>query len=685
MGYPLIQGVFGTGQSLNSIMYSNNAYVNHNNYMRNLINNNGTPFQSTEIKSLRIELDALDNDKRTEYRNQNATAIAEHAGVKFLIVSGPGTGKSHLFLNRINHWYEGDSEAKVLVTSFVRKLVADLQNDIDGDTKLSNEQKKNITASTLHKLARGIVETNHGTANWKFSPHFRIIGQYWKDIIWQDVLLFHPTLNITEYSWKSFESQLHNADFSESSEWQSIRETYFRVCKFLNAAGFADLILRAKEALVENPTINETSYFIFDEYQDFNNSENELINQLASDPKGLLIVGDDEQVLYETLKSGKPTLIRDIYKNTEYANGMLPFCGRSSFHITKTAGHFIQQNTEADCIEKIYLPIKVEDGSPKVQIVGCATSSTAVDYIEKFVADNKSAIDERKVKLETGEEKDAFLLILTPAKKLDFYGQLKEKIFSIVKEYQAENTRFTEDYYKLLTYYSLANNSNNNFTFRKVLFYENVPVSQVHDLIEKAIQNEQGFCDLEDKIILTTTQKCNEIKRILEEEEVSTEEKVKNISKYISIADLIKLQEDINQKSISDEEVTRIEHQEEEQAELEEIEVKKMGAVELMTIVGSKGLSAEHVIIVGFDNVNMNWVTKNAFYVAMTRARKSLHILTALKSGGATQSHKFLDQMPDTNVECYSYKKTGHVKFLFSNKQDFKDYLSRLNSASKRR
>lgn len=97
------------------------------------------------------------------------------------------------------------------------------------------------------------------------------------------------------------------------------------------------------------------------------------------------------------------------------------------------------------------------------------------------------------------------------------------------------------------------------------------------------------------------------------------------------MTDKSRLKEDIERKSINQEEVAEIEHQEEEEAELEEIEVRKMGAVELMTIVGSKRLSADHVIIIGFDNVNMIWITKNAFYVAMTRPRKSLHILAAFK------------------------------------------------------
>ncbi len=228
---------------------------------------------------------------------ENASDIARHKAVKFLIVSGPGTGKSYLFLNRINYWYKQDAQAKVLVTSFVRKLVADLQNDIDGDEQLSDEQKSSITASTLHKFARSIVEQNHGTAGWRFQPHFRIIGQFWKDVVWGDTIAFYSLLDRDDYAWKKFEEQLYNAEYEQSEEWTKLKELYFKLCQFYNAAGFADLILRAKDALVENPQLNESNYFIIDEYQDFNSAEDALINQLVNDPKGLLVVGDDEQVL----------------------------------------------------------------------------------------------------------------------------------------------------------------------------------------------------------------------------------------------------------------------------------------------------------------------------------------------------------------------------------------------------
>jgi len=499
------------------------------------------------------------------------------------------------------------------------------------------------------------------------------------------VLLFYPQLDRNDYTWEKFEEQLYTEKFDKSGEWKRLTKTYLKLSQFYNATGFADLILRATKALAENPVVNENRYFIIDEYQDFNLAEEALIKQLADNPKGLLVVGDDEQVLYEKLKSGTPTLIRNLYKDKDYANGMLPFCGRSSFHITKAAGQFIHQSRDAGSIEKIYLPLRTNSNEPKVQIIACASPPTAVDYIEKFVSDNKAEIDNRKKQLEAGEAKDAFLLILTPAKEVKFYTckgcNGKEKLDELVSAYQTETRSFSEAYYQLLSYYSLAKNLDNNFSFRKVLHYEGVSEDIVHELIDNAMRDDKNFCELDFREVKEALGKCNKIETILDSEACTTK-KLDQISNLISIADREKLKSDMDRKAINQEEMSRLEHEDEEEAELDEIEVKRMGAVELMTIVGAKGLSADHVIIIGFDDVNMKWVTKNAFYVAITRARKSLHILTALKSGGARQAPSFLDQLPDGHTEYYKYKKVGHTKTQLQGKQGFKAYLNDLKRAS---
>ena len=62
-----------------------------------------------------------------------------------------------------------------------------------------------------------------------------------------------------------------------------------------------------------------------------------------------------------------------------------------------------------------------------MQIIACASAAIAADYVEKFVSDNRELLQQRKQQLEAGKPADAFLLILTPWKGVDFYGRKRRK------------------------------------------------------------------------------------------------------------------------------------------------------------------------------------------------------------------------------------------------------------------
>jgi hypothetical protein len=358
-----------------------------------LIKENGTPFSASEIGELIKQLEVLTTEQRIAFRNSNATAIAEHSAPKMLIVSGRGTGKSHLFLDKIRAWLNSHADKTILVTSFVRKLVADLKTDVEN--KLAVEHSPEVTVWTLHKLARSIVERNHGCSRRRFRPHLKIMAGLWQVVVWLDTLHFHPALNHSTYKWKDLEKQFHNDSYSDESAWKVLRDTYFVLSQFYNAAGFADLIIAAREALEDDETLVRDELFIVDEYQDFNEAEERLLMHLTRAATNILLVGDDDQVLYETLKSGKAGLIRRLYTDPTIVNAMLPFCGRSDFHIVKTAHHFISDHRDKDSIEKIYLPLDGNVNASRVQFVGCTTPATAVDpsgFIGAILRENKNTV-----------------------------------------------------------------------------------------------------------------------------------------------------------------------------------------------------------------------------------------------------------------------------------------------------
>src|SRR5438552_4821140 len=119
---------------------------------------------------------------------------------------------------------------------------------------------------------------------------------------------------------KELDKQIHNYSYSDEPAWKALRDTYFVLSQFYNAAGFADLIIAAREALAEDETLVRDELFIIDEYQDFNEAEERLLMQLTKAATNILLVGDDDQVLYETLKSGKASLIRRLYSDPTIVN-----------------------------------------------------------------------------------------------------------------------------------------------------------------------------------------------------------------------------------------------------------------------------------------------------------------------------------------------------------------------------
>jgi superfamily I DNA/RNA helicase len=640
---------------------------------KNLIKEDGSPFSKDEVKAISTDLDSLDKKQREAYGKDNAEAIAKHSCQKMLIVSGPGTGKSRLFLGRIKVWLEAHKDQTILVTSFVRKLVADLQIDIKNNIQRENQSR--ITVWTLHKLARSIVEKHHGNAQRPFRPYFKIIGS-WKEVVWADVLLFHLDLDPETYSWPALENQFHDNSYRDDGGWPSLFKTYMTLTGFYNAANFCDLIVAACIALEEDNTLNTDTLFIVDEYQDFNEAEEELLQELTRLARGLLIVGDDDQVLYDTLKSGRADLIRRLYGDREIVNAMLPFCRRCEFHITKTAQAFISHDREDASIEKIYLPIEKDPSGTQVQVVACAGPSTAIEYISRFIEEHQAEIELRKKELEAGTQKDAFLLILTPSRALKFFRPNQQELFELVARYQRESLSFSEDFYRILNYYSLAKFPTDNFAFRRVLVHEEVDPDTVHKYLEQALTGNKNLCDLGIGNLDSIVEKAGRVQKILESD-ANVENKIEQLRKEgLPVEAPERLARELTEHKNAAEGLTQLQAEEEEAAELAEKEIQQMSAVELLTIVSSKGLSADHVIVVGFDDVNMKRTTKNAFFVALTRARKSLHILTTLKSGGSTAPHSFINFLPEAHVTFAAYKKSDHTLKKFPNRHRFLGYVS---------
>jgi superfamily I DNA/RNA helicase len=648
-------------------------WMNENNQLGlpYLLNEDGRPFE--DLDEVSHALDTLLNNERKAYRDANAQAIAEADAPLLLIVAGPGAGKSHLFISRIEHWLSRGDSKPIYVATFVRKLINDLRADID--KRLSEQDRTLVSASTLHTLARSLLERSGGAAECQFREHIRIIDGYWAPIVWDDVLAFHPDLKKGEHGIKRLEEQFHIEELHASEDWEALRETYRNLCRFYNAIGFSYSIKLALDAVVEDPVLVEHSRWIIDEYQDFNPSEDHLLQVLMEGSDSVVTAGDDEQALYQTLKASDPAIIVGHYGDESYAKAMLPFCTRCSYYICRAASAFMAAHRGQDAIQKIYLPLEIDEAAERVHVIATAAPSGAVDYVSRFLEQRKDEYANYLERREAGEDTDPFLLVLSVSGGLTLTRKSDEdrELEALVRAYAERPARRSVAYSKLVAYATAGWYPGDNFALRKTLHYEGVSVSDVHELLEEAITNGRLLSEVVQGKLPDVLDRAQRASALLD---AASDEEPVNVSELVDLLDLTE-GESVLAKELIEYPIKKAHAREDEDDEATE-SVAAVDSVALMTITGSKGLSAHHVIVLGCDDINMSYLNSNPlpFFVALTRARRSLHLITATKANGAKEPHPFVLELPEKCCDYGVYKKGTHEVEPLATRADLCDRVA---------
>jgi hypothetical protein len=616
-----------------------------------LIKEDGTPFSDEEVSSLTELLDGLDEEARVEARNENAADIAEHGSDRMLVVSGPGTGKSTLFKRRLIYWLAKHPDKYVAVATFVRSLVRDLKDDIANDPGIRDEDKKRVSVMTVHRHARSIIERNHGTQELSLKPYCAVVTDKWEEMVWIDAVSLHE-FEPSDYPWNTIEEKLFDADPPTDGAWGVLRKTHVLLEEFYNALTFHDLILFATQAVLENSELVEDTLYIIDEFQDFNLAEDALIREITTESPAQLLVGDDDQVLYGQLKRAHPSILRGYYKDTDFVNAMLPFCGRCSIHICRTAEAFLARERSADSIRKVFLPLDRGDAE-LVKVVATTSPKVGVEYVKAFLEEHDDEIQERQEEIRAGSSKDACLLILSPSREMRFLNvdEARYELIAALSAYDVADERPGEDYWRMRDYYYVAAYPSSNYNVRKVLAYEETEQEVVKALLTEALGNNKDLADLEHESLAAVLGKCSDIRGVLDGGHDPSDQ-AQQLGGCVDVEDATQLAIDLEKwpmKKDSDSEIESFDFDQKE----------AISAVELSTIVGAKGLSADHVIVLGCDETSLAHVTTSAFFVALTRARKSLTLLMCVGGGNANVLHEFICSLPDEHAEVLYVKVSG--------------------------
>jgi superfamily I DNA/RNA helicase len=252
-------------------------------------------------------------------RQKYLDAILNSSARKKIVVAGPGTGKTFLFKKIL------EGKANSLTLTFVNSLVEDLSLEL---CDLSQVR-------TLHSFARGLVR---GAA--VFPKLSKVIRENANILLEADI----------DFEKIFFERD----DKNDRIPFYSSRLGYY------GHYGYTDIIFAAVKILEKNPDrIPIYEQVLVDEFQDFNRLEVSLID-LLSDKSPILLVGDDDQALYD-FKKASPEHIRNRHgdQHPDFASFTLPYCSRCTRVIVDAINDILLEATKkrflSGRVEKQYI------------------------------------------------------------------------------------------------------------------------------------------------------------------------------------------------------------------------------------------------------------------------------------------------------------------------------------------
>jgi len=639
-----------------------------------LIHEDGSAFTGEQIQAIIDQLTPMTTGERCAFRDWNSSQIATSPVDKLLVVSGPGSGKSFLFDERIAWWGSTGDDA-VLVTTFARKLAADLESRLLRTANgLSEDRNANVKPCTLHALARSILEQ---AFPWNgFNSNVHMLTEEWDKLVWLDANGFSDH----DASWSRFDSDRCQCVPCSSGTREQEVETYEAMCHYYNAVSFNGMTQFATQLLRERPSLASFGYVVADELQDFNALERRFLEVMTANAKGFLLAGDDDQVLYDKMKWSTKDLIVDLYHDNGVAKAMLPFSGRSSAHIVSAATSFMERSPSADeqRVAKVLLPIETEDPF-KVRIVVCAQKQGAQEFIATYVQQRSDQLIARQRELTDPNTRitDPSLLLLTPDNAcpcLGGRGEGREFVMRTLAPYRAMSTSLPEEYYVVRDCQSWLGKPDDNWLCRKVLRHtRRADDQEVADAIRSAVASHQGLNRSACACVSEARQTCEAIETMLESDDPPH-------SKAVAISQLVRLRDIASVEHMIDAGVLAARSLSQTAAVATDEygdDPDRLQAAECLSIYKSKGLSADEVVILGFDQRGMQGLSDCALYVAMTRARRQLTMLTVLGEGGNGLPQQAA-RIPDADVQFLKYTKQAGLE-QFGSRDDCLEYVSRLN------
>lgn len=546
-----------------------------------------------------------------ERRQETSDRLVDSEAPKKLVVAGPGTGKTHNFRRALERAGGG------LALTFIRALAQDLEEDL-GDLAQVN---------TFHGFCKHLAHKFGGvpglTGDFDYYPELLTL-------IADDIAAVHGR----EVDRNSLERAIRVMDDGERLVSQALS-----IADYYDATSHNDVVYRVQKYLEENPNqIPEYPVIVVDEYQDFNLLETRFIETLG-ERNQILIAGDDDQALYG-FKDASADFIRELAQRGDMARFDLPYCSRCTEVIVEAVNVLVREAQERGHLERriereylCFLPDKQghSEANPALIHAACSVNNKNAPYISRYVAKQIGEIPLEDIEASRSGGHPTALVIGRLHWVKQVYEYLRERFTNVGLQQSAEAKIEPLDAYK-----RLATNRASRLGWRILL--HTTPCEGAAGIVKAALTEDRELFDLlpqeyrDYHLSLAAI-----VKKLLDEGQLDPDEE--------------SLLENGLQMNIEEiRERLQLGLAEEEQAESSE-ELSRAGedagdepsSPEILctSLVGAKGLSAEHVFIVGCVNgvfpADPADITNSEIcelIVGLSRTRKACHLISSGMWGG---------------------------------------------------
>ena len=257
------------------------------------------------------------------FNSSQIRAIAHRTGPA-MILAGPGSGKTTVITYRTKNLIQscGVKPEEVLVVTFTNAAAKEMKERYLG---LSHETRTGVTFGTFHAVFYQMLRRTFGDGKYtliKESEKLKLMTEVFREH-YQDVQtdndLFQTLLSKISAA-KNSGNGLQSAVLKEGkNDLTGAAEYYEKKKQALGRIDFDDMLLLTLDMLKSSPEVlafwqKKFKYIMVDEFQDINPVQYEIVKLLALPENNLFIVGDDDQSIYR-FRGAEPSIMLGFPKD----------------------------------------------------------------------------------------------------------------------------------------------------------------------------------------------------------------------------------------------------------------------------------------------------------------------------------------------------------------------------------